>query len=385
MLGVFPKLSESFILNEIAAVVDKGCDVTIFSIAKSKEMVLHPEIKEYELLSKTHYFLGDNSIENLRRILGSTSLQNMKGKMENIKTRISVPASVYFSRIGKSFGLDVLHAHFNGIASHTAMLMSKRLNIPFTFTTHAVDIFQNVNVSALRNRMEKAKSTITISYYNREYLHNLTGIEREKIAVVRACPRLDRLPDRETNREEISVLSIGRLVEKKGLKYAILAIKDVIKKNPKVKYKIIGSGPLENPLRKLVASLDLENNVIFFGTRDDYFLTDELRKASVFVLPCIRAQNGDMDGIPVSLMEAMCLGTPVVSTRISGIPELVGDGREGILVEPEDSKSLSDALKTLLASRILRLKMGEAGRKKIEEKFNPHHEAAKLVDIWMNS
>jgi len=262
------------------------------------------------------------------------------------------------------------------------MLMSKKLGIPFTFEAHAVDIFVKPCLKALEKRMREASATTTISYYNRDYLHKLTNINIKKIHVVRACPVIDKFKCVKRNPEVLSILTVGRLVEKKGIKYGILAIKELIKDYPEIQYSIVGSGLLETELKSLARLVDLQNNVRFLGNLDDNSLIDELRKATIFILPCVIAKNEDRDGIPVSLMESMYLRIPTVSTNISGISELIEDRREGFLVEPGNFEQLASAIKTLLENENLRITMGVNGRKKIVTQFNIHKEARKLLEIW---
>ena len=175
------------------------------------------------------------------------------------------------------------------------MLISGFTKIPFTFTAHASDIFIDPNVEALRERMRSASAVITPSYFNRDYLHDLTGISREKIHVVRACPIIDKFKGVKRKEKDFTITTVGRLVEKKGIKYGILAVKKLVKEYPEIRYRVIGSGPLENELKGLVRSLDLEKNVEFLGNLDDNSLIEELSKTTVFILPCVRAKNGDLD------------------------------------------------------------------------------------------
>lgn len=388
VLTVFPTLSESFVINEIVALIDQGHDVSIFSINLARENVTHPEVKEYDLLNRTHYFSNSNGFaKKLKMRFNSLdffiTVRGWKYPAKNFRFNLFyIEVSQYFSKIAKN--LDVFHAHFNGISTHVAMLMSKKLGIPFTFTVHAFDIFMNPDVKALKKRVEEAKAVIAISHYNQELLCSLTGIEKEKIAVIRACPMLNKFKETKRESDSFTAITVARLVEKKGIRYAILAIKELMKEYPNIQYRIIGSGHLENELKALVSSFGLENNVTFLGNLEDDSLIEELRTATMFILPCIRAENGDMDGIPVSLMEAMYSGIPVVSTRISGIPELIENGQEGILIEPKNSKQLSNAIKTLLEDKNLRTKLGENGKRKIETQFNIYNETAKLIDVWKN-
>jgi len=387
IIGAFPTLSESFVLNEIIELIDRGHEVHVFSILPPKEDLHHKEVDEYNLLSKTCYL--SNPCKKLNQAkLFLKAVKNIgcwSKKAENVKVKVlGIAAADHFSRIARKLDIDILHAHFANLPAFVAMLISSFTKIPFTFTAHAFDIFVDPYVEALRERMKCASAVITPSYFNKNYLHDLIGISKKKIHVVRACPIIDKFKGVKRNEEDFTITTVGRLVEKKGVKYGILAVKELVKEYPEIRYRVIGSGPLENELKGLVRSLDLGKNVEFLGNLDDNSLIEELSKTTVFILPCVKSKNGDMDGIPVSLMEAMYLRTPVISTKISGIPELVENGKEGILMEPRNGKQLANAIKTLIENKNLRTKMGRNGRKKIEIEFNIHKEIKKLIDIWEN-
>ncbi len=383
VLNTFPVLSESFILNEITTLIEMGHNVTVFSILPSRDPINHTDVERYGLVERTHYFIRRNRVKDFARV-GRYSIGAFGWTFpaENLSSRIAIPASKYFSKIAEGMNLDLLHAHFNGVSSQTAMLMSKRLNVPFTFTAHAIDIFRHPKVSALRKRMSESIAVITISNFNKQYLHELTGVDNKKIRVIHACPKLISSKNGNGEKANKRVLTIARLVEKKGIKYAIMSMKEVLAKHPDVEYRIVGTGPLERELKNLSNSMGCERNVTFLGSQNDSILATELGKASLFVLPCVRASDGDMDGIPVSLMEAMYAMTPVVATDISGIPELVEHGREGFLTEPEDTKAISQAIDMLLEDKDLQIRMGKHGRKKIEEEFNIHAEVSKMINLW---
>ena len=381
VLGAFPRLSETFILTEIVELIKRGHEVFIFSLSRPRESIIYPEVFEYGLMERVYY---PPSLLKLRlNIIKPTSLKLLAYRHRGIKAKFySISYTNYFANMIKRLGIDVLHAHFATRPAFTAMLISKLSNIPYTFTAHAYDIFLNPDIHALKERMINALTTITISYYNRKYLSKITGISEDLIHVVRACPNLDRLNRIKRKEKEFIVLTVARLVEKKGIKYAIMAMKEVVKEFPKVEYRIVGTGPQEKELKDLVRSLGLERNVCFLGALSWEELSREYAKASIFVLPCVRAKNGDMDGIPVALMEAMYLQIPVISTRISGIPELVENYREGILTEPRSIKQLADALQLLLSDPKLRKDMGYRGREKILREFNIKKEVDKLLNIW---
>jgi len=280
ILGQFPKLSETFILNEISELIRRGHDVYIFSLFNSKENIVQPEVEEYSLLERTYY---PPSYHKLCIELVRFDRLLFYRNRRKINKFYCIAVARHFSKIAEKLDLDVLHAHFANEPTFTAMLMSKLTEIPFTFTAHAFDIFINPDVKALRERIENASAVITPSYYNKNYLYNLAGIDKDKIHVIRACANIERFKSIKRNEDPFTILTIGRLVEKKGIKYGILAIKELIKDYPEVQYRIVGSGPLEKNLKDLVKSLNLENNVKFLGSLNSDLLIEELSKATIFI------------------------------------------------------------------------------------------------------
>lgn len=382
---VFPKLSESFISNEIVELTKRGHEVHIFALSRPSENLLQPEVNEYSLLEKTHYLPYFFELGSKLSRCGRLLFLGKGKKRSGLRKLYCILAARHFLKTIEKLKLDVLHAHLGIESADVAMLLSEFTGVPFTFTLHARDIFMNPDVGALRQKMQKASSVITISFFNKEYLHKLTGIELGKIHVVRAC-MLERLKaaSKKSLNNAFTILTVARLEEKKGIEYGILAISKLIRRFPEIRYNIVGSGQLEDKLKRLATSLGLNNNVRFLGTLDSYSLMKQYEEASIFLLPCVRAANGDMDGIPVSLMEAMFVGIPCVSTRISGIPELIESGISGLLVDERNVEQLAEAIERLLTDNNLRLKMGKEGKEKVETEFDIQKELSKQLRIWEN-
>jgi len=385
VLTVFPKLSETFVMNEMVELMQRKHEISVFSISRPNERIVQPEVNAYNLTAKTHYLpFVSELVPTLSNTISLDATTGKRPEFSAARRLYCVAAARFFSRIVRRLDLDIIHAHFANQATYTAMLMSKYAGIPFTFTAHAIDLFDNPNVDSMKEKAAKSSAIITISYFNRNYIHKLTGTSLERIHVVRACV-LDKFKDfrRETQKgNRRRILTVARLVETKGIRYGILAVKKLTKRFPDIEYRIVGSGPLEAELDFLVKSLNLENNVRMLGELDAPLLVDEFEKAALFLLPCVRTASGDMDGIPVSLMEAMCLGIPAISTNISGIPELIEDGKSGLLVEQKNAGQLAEAIETLLLDEGFASKIGCEGRKKVEESFNIHNEVGKLLRIW---
>ena len=385
VLSMFPALSESFILNEIVQLLKKGHDVQIFSMHKPTEDILHEEVNEYHLLEKTHYF-GRNQIfaviffKELKYFLKPLvqDLYNLKISKNRLKQDLKL---AYFATIMDENGVALIHAHFANMGS-VARRLGKMLGLPYTLTAHAFDIYMEPDTDELRKVMNEADLVVTISEYNKNCLRDEIGVNN-KIEVIRCGIDLDKFKPQKIGADDrIRLLTVARLVEKKGIAYLIKAIPVVIEEVPNCNLTIIGSGLLYGILQQLVRDLDIERYVQFRGDVSDSKLIRYYKEVDMFILPCIVTENGDRDGIPVAMMEAMTMKLPVISTNVSGIPELVEDGATGILVPPNDEKAIADAIITLCKNGELRVKMGVDGRKKIERGFNITTEAEKLIGVF---
>ena len=420
---MFPKLSESFILNEIVELLKNGHDVQIFSIVKPWEEVVHDEVDKYHILERTHYFSFKNLLKiNLIRFLkyliciiiqdlddfrtfnqaaSKTKLipkrnsilhLNQKNKSKIYKIgRFGIACIhrfildlklAYFATILEKTDVELIHTHFATMGG-IARRLSKILGLPYTLTAHAYDIYQNPDVDKLRKVMDDAESVVTISEYNKDYLMSEIAVSN-RIDVIRCGIDLNNFhPHRKFNADgRLRILTVSRLVEKKGLEYLIKSIPVIIKDIPDLEFIIVGSGPLNDSLQQLVNPLNIDSYLKFKGDVSDSELFEYYNHADIFVLPCIIAENGDRDGIPVSMMEAMAMEIPLVSTNISGIPELVKDDVSGIIIPPKDEKAISEALIKLLNNENLRNQMGKAGRQIILEKYNVEIECHKLMTMF---
>jgi glycosyltransferase involved in cell wall biosynthesis len=390
VLSRFPVLSQTFIINEIIELIETGHEVTIFSLTRPRSNLSHPEVSKYRLAERVYYLpvIGRMApdVQDPPAWLASLSCQVYGGDtpVAKLLDKICLATAVhYFAKLAAKLELDILHSHFYGIASAITALIAGEAQLPFTFTCHAVDIFVDPDPKILRCHMDAASRVITVSEYNKDYLKRLTGVDENKIVVVRACLAINKFESVKRQERSNSILSVCRLVRKKGLHYALLAISQLVREFPRLRYRIIGDGPEKKELMPMVKSLGLERHVEFLGSMggDQAFL-DHLSEASFMLLPCIQTENGDLDVCPLVLQEAMCAQVPVLSTNISAIPELVENGKQGLIIPPNDVQQLVTAMKTLLLDQDLRKKMGKAGHEKIEQKFNIHKEVSRLLSVW---
>jgi colanic acid/amylovoran biosynthesis glycosyltransferase len=381
VLRLFPKLSESFVLNEIVELLMKGHDIQIYSIGIPTKEVMHEEINEYALLERIHYcrfmsILKVNSFHLLNHFLKCVILDLWNSEISKIRLKKNLKLA-YFATMIEDGGAELIHIHFADMLTDGRKL-SKILNIPYSLTAHA-------HRDELLEGICDAGSVITISEHNKKYLNNEIKINN-KIDIIRCGVNLAKFNPQEKlyANGTIKILTVARLVEKKGIEYLIKAIPLVIIEVPNFELTVVGSGELHNYLLSLADKLNISRYIKFKGDIPDSDLKECYKDADIFVLPCIITDNGERDGIPVSIMEAMAMELSVISTNVSGIPELVEDGVSGILLQPKDEKSIASAIVTLSKDRKLRVEMGKAGRKIIEDKFNLKIEVEKLSELFMN-
>jgi len=353
----FPKLSETFVLGQITDLIDRGHDVEIIAIEKPTDETANEEVTKYNLLEKIHYI-------------------NKSPSILEFELNDKILSSLIFT--------DLIHAHFAANPASWALKISQLFDIPFVFTAHAYDIYINPDVEGLREKFESATKVITISNFNKDYLLNLLGQEfEEKIEVIRCGIDLDKFCySIRTPKEIIKILFVGRLVEKKGLSYAIESINRVLKDYQNIELRMIGNGPLINEVNDLIKELNLNEKIVLLGAQPHSRVLKEMEEADIFFLPSLTAENGDREGIPVSIMEAQATGLPIVSTIHTGIPELVLDGKTGFLVAEKDTTAMAERLKELAMNPELRINMGGSGRSQVESIYDREKEIDQLYKLF---
>jgi glycosyltransferase involved in cell wall biosynthesis len=264
-----------------------------------------------------------------------------------------------------------------------SMFISRKINIPYTITLHSSDFMMKGERRAryLKKVCREAAAVITISNFNKGYLTAL-GVEHEKLHVVKAGIEVERFKRKSDYKANNTILYVGRLVRFKGLEYLIHAAKILDHHGVKFRVILVGEGPLENELKDLAARLNVQHLIEFKGFVPDSELPSVYENSHIFVHPSVELPDGRKDGIPVSMMEAMSMELPVVSTYCSGIPELVEDGWNGILVRQRDPLQLAEAIRYLLENPSVAREYGKRGREKIVREHDIKKNTKKLLDIF---
>lgn len=369
LLKRYPRLSQTFILNEMLALQRQGLDITVVALKPSGEEIAHERYRD--LKAPVHYL----------SILPAAAPAIRSVAEEDVS--LSAQAERIASLVAR-LGIDHIHAHFATWAAAAASLASEWTGIPFSFTAHARDIYhQSVDGKALGRMIGKARFVVTVSEFNKRYLEGL--ISPREGRVVRLYNGVDLQQLRPTDQEKAPelIVGVGRLVKKKGFHVLIDACRILKEKGQPFRCILIGEGEERVDLEKRIEMYSLEKDLFLLGARTQNEVIEWVRRASVFVLPCIVSEDGDRDGLPTVLPEAMALGTPVVSTPVSGIPEIVRHGETGLLVGEKDPQALADAIEDLLASRELRTRLTAAALLTVRKDFSLSENVERLKELFL--
>jgi colanic acid/amylovoran biosynthesis glycosyltransferase len=387
----FPCLSQTFVLNEVTELTARGVRVAVVSaLGADGDIDLDPAIAsrvvylEHGYLYRYGAGCDPSEGEALDRIVGDAlapggsnvpvavrhRLWHLLGESESdpsMRHRGFLDALRVLALV-RADGISHIHCDFAEDNVKLAHLIHKATGIPFTFKMRAYDIFAEPQAD-LGTWAAAAASVLTISQYNRAYICERWGIPPAKVAVVYDGVCVEQLrPVSRYQHQPFRIVSVSRLVEKKGFPVLLRAL-HMLRDRLTLTCEIFGDGPMLASLEAQVVELGLDDLVTLQGSRPHAEVLAALDSASVFVLPCIEASNGDRDGTPNSLLEAMARGIPVISTRLSGIPEIIEDGVDGLLVPPNDSAALARAIASLAADDLLAETIRQAGRSTVTTRF----------------
>jgi glycosyltransferase involved in cell wall biosynthesis len=422
VLKGWPRISELFIASEIYRLEQAGLPLRLYVIKPPDEAQTHPVVDriaaqpEYlpptTSLSKTTLvaWLRENlpaylpalrrtarrHPAGLARAAGMAFAQAVRAR----KGRFAWPRKLYAKELLQAVALadrladapDVrhLHAHFAHGTTTVTWLCSAITGLPFSFTGHAKDIYSpSLNPAGLlRRKLLAARFAVTCTEANVEHLRSIAPeavVHRVYHGLNADFSRLleeERAPAPDAN-GTLRLLGVGRLVAKKGFDVVVDACGELDRRGVPFEAVIVGPDDDAGPgLRRRIAELGLEDRVRLEGQMSQAELYDEYRRASAFCLPCRILDNGDRDGIPNVLAEAMALGTPVVTTPISGIPEIVRDGENGLLVAPDDPHAVAEAVVRLRADRGLTERISEGARETVARELDGERLALTLRSLF---
>jgi len=393
LLKHFPCLSQTFIQHEILELKRRGCVVYVASALRLKDELDSVDIPELDgrIIYLSHDYVYRHSPSGRysdREVIDKAKLvfEAKNGEAEPgltrrmfetvcrqeddevLRARGFLESMTVLSWILRE-GVEHVHCDFAEENVKLAYLLHLAAGIPFSVKLRAYDIFAEPQ-REMPTWLNAAQQVITISKYNKESVHRTFHVPRERITVIYDGIPVNRLrPSPNYRTSPFVIASVGRLVEKKGHSYLIDACRLLKSSGFSFECRIYGSGPMMEALQAQIVKLGLSDSIYMFGARPHGEILESLESASVFVLPCVIAANGDRDATPNGLMEAMAKAIPVISTSISGIPEIIEDGIDGLLVEPQDPEALARAILKIHADPGLTDEIRKNGRRKVERLF----------------
>jgi glycosyltransferase involved in cell wall biosynthesis len=394
IIGTYPLLTTTFIDREIQLLRSNGLDVTVTALRRPHGP-LSPE--QQDMARDVHYVLPVTVPALLRshlsfiarrtivywRTLAHLVTRPHRNLRSRCRTLLHFGEGVHVAHLLRSdrrYGH--LHAHFVDRAATVALVAGRLLDLPFSATAHANDIY--VDPVLLPEKLAQARFVVTCTEYNAAHLEAIPGDRaRREILCIHHGLDLDRhQPSEPRTGTRPVILAVGQLKEKKGFRHLIDACAALRDRGYDVECRIIGEGPSRAALEAQISDLSLDDSVVLCGARDHDDVVAQYRSATIFALPCVTGADGDRDGIPNVILEAMAMRLPVVSTRHSGIPEAVVDGSTGLLVAPGDSDALTGALARLLDDPQTAEAMGRAGRDVVAAKFDIAANAKELMGMF---
>ncbi len=393
-LSNFPTLPETFILNQVTGLIDLGVDIDIYASANPYEGKVHPQVKKYKLVERVSY--SDSIAPLFQRLTKGVKIvlknfyKNPLAYTEAIKSR-SLRDLFYVNNFltnesKKSY--DLIHAHYGSNGLIGAILKEAGV-----FRGKLITSFHGYDFSKLINERgsETYKELFRIgdlftanTNFTKGKLIEL-GCSKSKIVMLPVGMDINFFNFRERylrDRSLVKLLTIARMVEKKGLEYAIKAVSRVAQKYSNIEYNIIGDGILRSRLENLIKGLGISDKINLLGWKTQEELKSLLQEAHIFILTSVTAGDGDMEGQGLVLQEAQAVGLPVLSTLHNGIPEGVIDGKSGFLVPERDVDALVKKLEYLIEHPELWPEMGRYGRKFVEERYDIQKLNQRLVKIY---
>ncbi len=393
LIGSFPNLTETFILNQITGLLDRKHEVDIYALTKGDCPKIQPEIQEYNLLKKVNY-LSDFKMPNNKLVRIFKAIRLIFVFLFN-KPLTILKALNFFKYGKKAFSLellynvfifmgkgpyDVIQCHFGSMGNLGVLLRELgAIEGKIVTTFHGSDMsyyLRKHNSNIYDHLLEKGDLFLPVSEKWKEKLIKM-GCDERKIVVHRMGVDLSKFlfsPHRKS--KNIKLLSIGRFIEKKGIEYGIRAVAKTLKKYSNVEYNIIGDGPLKSRFEDLIKEFEVRRKIKLLGWKTQLGIRKLMKESDIMIAPSVTSSNGDQEGIPVILIESLATGLPVVTTWHSGIPELVQDKKSGFLVPEKDVERLADRIKYLIEHPEIRSVLALSGRKYVEA----HYDIEKLND-----
>ncbi len=398
VLKGYPRISETFISNEILLLESLGYKIHIVSMRHPRESFTHASVNRIRagvdylpstILPNLHILLYHNLLLALKR--PKCYVNALKKAVERwFRTRRSatvkhlLQAGVLVHKFLPDKGIVHFHAHFAHSPTSVALFSSILSGLPFSFFAHAKDIYTS-DRRQLAEKIDMARFVVTCTRYNEQYLATVSPGTATPLFCVYHGINLDYFKPQGTVKAPSApyrILTVARITEKKGLETVYRALALLRDRGIDFRHTLIGEGDDRDKIVALIDALDLDGLTTLCGTMAHEQVIDYYAQSDLFVLGCQVAANGDRDGIPNVMAESMAMNLPVVATHVSGLPEFLEDGVTGLMVEPKDPERLSRAMERLLTDQALRQRVTAAARLRVEKNFNNKKLVRELAHIY---
>jgi glycosyltransferase involved in cell wall biosynthesis len=381
---MYPRFSETFVVNEIRGREAQGEQLEIFSLRLPADGRFHESLAGVRA-PVTYLRHGSvrgvdlwQSLRDAQETFGDLGPQ-LPGLLA-VDPQEAVQA-LELAILVRRRGLEHLHAHFASAATTVTRTAAAIAGVPYSFTAHAKDIFHDsVDAEDLERKLSDAHHVVTVSDYNLAHLRSRFPTACGRLVRVYNGLDLDRFRWSSGPREP-GVVAVGRLVEKKGFAVLVEAVALLRRAGREVPCTIVGAGELATVLAEQVDRLGLRDLVTLAGPLPQSAVQSVVARTQVLAAPCVVGSDGNADGLPTVLLEALAVGTACVSTSVTGIPEVVRDGETGLLVPPGDPVALAACIARLLDDPALRARLAGAGRQLVESAFDGRHQARALRSL----
>ncbi len=399
ILKGYPRISETFISNEVLLLEKLGFTMRLFPMRLPRESFSHASVKQikarvdylptdlyadfFRLLRPT-FFLATKKPRNFTKALATAAAGISKGKELATLKHLLQAGFLTNTHLVKDVNITQLHGHFAHSPTSVTLFAALLSGLPFSFTAHAKDIYTS-QPEKLRKKIARAKFVVTCTRHNVQYLQTISeecptpiyciyhGIDLELFRQ----PVAQRIP-----REPYALLTVARLTEKKGLPTLYRALAGLRKKGITFRHTLIGDGDDREKILDLITSLGLTEQCRWIGTQTHDEVLHHFQASDLFVLSCEIAENGDRDGIPNVLVESLAMGVPALSTTVSAIPEILIDGQTGMTVPPSQPEQLQEAMLRLLTDQSLRQRVIAGGQRLVQDHFDNSQLIQKLAKTF---
>lgn len=401
ILKGYPRISETFISNEILLLEKLGFSIRLISMRHPRENFCHESVKQIkakvdylptELFLELHRLLIPNiflaakkpaQFHEALKLAGHRYRRN--GKIATFKHLLQ--AGYMTNRILlQEPDIKHLHGHFAHSPTSVTMFGSMLSGLPFSFTAHAKDIYTS-NPAQLQEKIAKAEFVVTCTNHNTEYLSSLAENSLTPVHCIYHGIDLQMFNQSAGTvqaKEPYRLFTVARLTEKKGLPVLYHALARLKERNIQFEHVLIGDGDDREKILALINRLGLNDQCRWLGTKTHTEVLEQFKQADLFVLACQVAENGDRDGIPNVLVESLAMGVPAVSTKVSAIPEILRHGETGYTVEPENPEMLADSIQKLLQDKEMRTRLSNQGKSWVHERFDNRKWVENLADVFRN-